>query len=192
MLHNLISRCPSIENPTLIYCLGLKKFQALKPLKYFCIFPTYRLFDSVYVEGSSLRYLCYEHSTGRLGEIKVNACQNLRVLYLKSASITDQWLCDLNTKFPHLHSLTLFSCDLLEKVHISSHSLKDFTLINFRKLQEAEIDTPNLQKTTAKFDLHSGMQLNTDWLLELREFLEKPIQIKTLVLGLFGEVRLDK
>ena len=90
MLHNLIYRCPSIENLTLIYCLGLKKFQALKPLKYFCIFPTLRLFYSVYVEGSSLRYLRYEHSTGRLGEIKVNACQNLRVLYLKSASITDQ------------------------------------------------------------------------------------------------------
>uniref|UniRef100_A0A7N2R087 F-box domain-containing protein n=1 Tax=Quercus lobata TaxID=97700 RepID=A0A7N2R087_QUELO len=211
MLHNLISRCPSIENLSLIYCLGLKKFQALKPLKYFCIFPTYRLFESVYVEGSSLRYLRYEHPNGRLGEIKVNACQNLGVLYLKSASITDQWLYDLNTKFPHLHSLTLFSCDLLEKVHISSHSLKNFTLIKGCELRETEIDTPNLQnfivdygfkrpfpklsfksapcQTTAKFHLDSRMQLNTDWLLELREFLEKPIQIKTLFLHLFGKVK---
>ena len=28
MLHNLISRCPSIENLTLIYCLGLKKISS--------------------------------------------------------------------------------------------------------------------------------------------------------------------
>ena len=83
MLHNLISLCPSIENLTLIYCLGLKKFQALKPLKYFCIFPTYGLFESVYVEGSSLRYLRYEHPNGRWGEIKVNACHNLKSIILK-------------------------------------------------------------------------------------------------------------
>ena len=138
----------------------------------------------------------------------------LRVLYLKGASITDQWLYDLNTKFPHLHTLTLFSCDLLETVHISSHSLKNFTLIKGYELRETQIDTPNLQnfivdngfkrpfpklsfksapcQTTAKFDLHCRMQLNTDWLLELREFLEKPIQIKTLFLRLSGNVRLDK
>ena len=209
MLHNLISRCPSIENLTLIYCLGLKKFQALKPLKYFCIFPGVGL-KSVYVEGSSFRYLRYDHPTGRLGEIKVNACQNLRELYLVSASITDQWLYDLNTKMPHLHSLTLQCCDMLEEVHISSHSLKSFTLIYCHELREAEIDTPNLQdfivgisikksfpkfsfksaplQTTATFYLHGG--LNTDWFLELREFLEKPIQIKTLTLN--GQVRLDK
>ncbi|KAF3974096.1 hypothetical protein CMV_002551 [Castanea mollissima] len=202
MLQNLISCCPSIEHLTLIYCLGLKKFQALKPLKYFCIYPEVGL-QSVYVEGSSFRYLRYDHPTGRLGEIKVNACQNLRELYLVSASITDQWLYDLNTKMPHLHSLTLHSCDKLEKVHISSHSLKSFTLIGCHKLREAEIDTPNLQdfiiaigakksfpklsfksaplQTTVKFYLHGG--LNTDWFLELREFLEKPIQIMTLTLN---------
>ena len=141
----------------------------------------------------------------------------LRVLYLKGASITDQWLYDLNTKFPHLHTLTLFSCDLLETVHISSHSLNMLTIRICKKLREGEIDTPNLRNFKVysydkfpKLSLKSGgscqtsaycltnsrldyqYHLNTDWLLELREFLKNAIWAKTLYLDIKGQVCLDK
>nr|POE57047.1 putative f-box/lrr-repeat protein [Quercus suber] len=210
MLQNLVSHCPSIEHLTLFLCYGFKKFQALKPLKYFYITPELDL-EAVYVEGPSFRYLRFEQFAGKLGEIKVNACQNLRELHLESAGITDQCLHDFNTKFPHLHSLILRFCNKLETVHISSHSLKRFILCLDElngKLREAEIDTPNLQdfhvgcsgkfpklsfksgpcRTRAELYLSSSRhQLNTNWFLELREFLEN-IRAKTTFLSLHGQV----
>ncbi|KAL4654475.1 hypothetical protein ACB092_01G381600 [Castanea dentata] len=148
MLQNLVSCCPSIEHLTLEYCVGLKKFHAHAPLKYLTILTLDEL-ETVYIEGSSIRNLDYcsigEELGEELGEIKVNACPNLRVLSLTGASITDQCLYDLGTKFPHLQTLYLSHCNMLETVHISSPSLNMLRLRFCKKLREAEIDTPNLR-----------------------------------------------
>ena len=216
MLQNLVSCCPSIEHLTLKYCVGLKKFHAHAPLKYLTISSLPKLETVYYIEGSSIRNLIYGYSIGEeLGEIKVNACQNLRVLSLTGASITDQCLYDLGTKFPHLQTLNLSHCNMLETVHISSPSLNTLILWFCNKIREGEIDTPNLRNFKVysndkfpKLSLKSGgscqtsaycktsrisnYHLNTDWLLELREFLKNAIRAKTFSLDIKGQVRLDK
>ena len=218
MLQNLVSCCPSIEHLTLKYCVGLKKFHAHAPLKYLTISSLPKLETVYYIEGSSIRNLIYGYSIGEeLGEIKVNACQNLRVLSLTGASITDQCLYDLGTKFPHLQTLNLSHCNMLETVHISSPSLNTLILWVCKKIREGEIDTPNLRNFKVynydkfpKLSLKSGgscqtsaycltnsrldyqYHLNTDWLLELREFLKNAIWAKTLSLDIKGQVCLDK
>ena len=145
MHQNLVSCYPSIEHLTLEYCVGLKKFHAHAPLKYLTILSLDKLETVYYIEGSSIRNLIYGYSIGgELGEIKVNACQNL-VLSLIAASIIDQCLYNLGTKFPHLQTLDLSHCNMLETVHISSPSLNMLILWFYKKIREGEIDTPNLQ-----------------------------------------------
>lgn len=79
MLQNLVSFCPSIEHLTLEYCIGLKNFHAHAPLKYLTIMSLDKLETVYYIEGSSIRNLDYSYSIGEeLGEIEVNACQNLK------------------------------------------------------------------------------------------------------------------
>ncbi|XP_074284609.1 FBD-associated F-box protein At4g10400-like [Silene latifolia] len=76
--------------------------------------------------------------------MNVVALKNLRELVFDCVSITDDIVSELSNGLVALESLVLSQCIMLERVNISSNSLKQLQITNCMWLKKARIDTPNL------------------------------------------------
>nr|XP_027099179.1 F-box protein At3g59000-like [Coffea arabica] len=69
---------------------------------------------------------------------------NLKLLVFDHIGISDNFFDHFRTKLPHVEDLKITSCDLLNTVKISSESLKLIQLKFNKKLEELQVDAPNI------------------------------------------------
>ncbi|GAU27394.1 hypothetical protein TSUD_356290 [Trifolium subterraneum] len=152
MFEHLISFCPSIEYISLYHCTVLSPFQPIKALSMSGLQKLKAVdvsgIHDIFIDSPSLEKLVYIYSSDSNTPPKIDfdKCRNLKELYLENVTsfiLTDKWFLDLFSKFPFLESLKLKSCQLSEKIDISSFRLKVLELLTCY-LKEVNIDAPNL------------------------------------------------
>lgn len=76
--------------------------------------------------------------------INIDTCLSLRFLLFQGAKIIDSWLNNLLPRLPFLERLELEGCHNLQRIKISSGTLKRLILHCCKELVEVEIDAPSL------------------------------------------------
>jgi len=153
----------------------------------------------VSIDASSLENLCYSSNHAR-SKIDFDRCRNLKELYLWSvaSTSTNKWFLELFPKFPFLESLKLNSCDMPEKIDISSVRLKRLEFWHSSNLKEVNIDSPNplsfgysgygaseptisFLKNSSQLEVYIRIAVDCKDLCNLREFVQniKPNNVLT-------------
>ncbi|GMY20406.1 putative F-box protein At1g49610 [Fagus crenata] len=198
IIQKIVAGSPVIEDMRFTSCLGLKsiKFEGLT--KAMSIELTYNGdLERVELEAPNL-YSLYIHQKKQC-EINLVSCSNLKMLALSAPSITDKWLHDHLSQLPLIEYLNIHGCHKLERLKISSHSLKTFYMMYSKKdeLVEIDIDTPNLcnfaycghtvkpfssTKMALSEAIYQMVQPIAPWNVEKIEFLAKLNNSKLLTL----------
>ena len=147
-IHKLVAGCPVIQDMRFQRCRELKniKFEGLTKAKSIEVAYNDDL-ERIELEASNL-YSLYINQEGKNCEINLVSCNNVKMLTLSVFNITDEWFHDYFSQLPLIEYLNLHACRMLERIRISSHSLKTLYLMDCYsyKLVEVNIDTPNLRK----------------------------------------------
>ncbi|XP_065631982.1 F-box/LRR-repeat protein 25 [Quercus suber] len=140
-IQKLVAGRPVIED---MKCHGLKsiKFSGLIKAKLIEVELNDDL-ERVELEASNLCRVVISQT--KQCEINLLSCNNLRMLTLSAPNITDKWLHNHFSQLPLIDYLSVYS-HTLERLKISSHSLKTLYLMHWGSLIEVDIDTPNLCK----------------------------------------------
>ncbi|XP_075665122.1 F-box/LRR-repeat protein At5g02910-like [Castanea sativa] len=203
IIQDIIRCCPFITDFSIIGCHGLKNLEISK-LPKLCkveVVPLEQQVENIKVEAANLQHFSFTYSRQRQCSLDITACQNLKELYLTDLSITDQNLHFNISRFPHLETLEVSGCIMLERVKISAQRLRMLTFEACQKLLELEIDSPNLssfkflslenvfptivpKNAPCPFELTIVLDnlIDTLWFLKLREFLVMSNQRKVLKL----------
>ena len=129
-----------------------------------------------------------------------------RIILDRFEHYTDQYLHFNISRFPHLETLEVSGCIMLERVKISAQRLRMLTFDACEKLLELEIDSPNLssfkyrnlenifpmifpKNASCPFELTFTLDnlVDTLWFLKLREVLVMSNQRKVLKLTVICE-----
>ena len=129
MLENIVRSCPLIEILEIIWCDGIRNLNVtnlhnLKRLR---------------LEGVQRDPMVPSELT--LGEHKY---QNLTSLLLRDVRINDNFFVKLGDRFPRLENLSIQLCEDVQRIKISSPSLKTIQLVNNVRLMEAQFDAPSI------------------------------------------------
>ncbi|GMY20403.1 putative F-box protein At1g49610 [Fagus crenata] len=198
IIQKIVAGSPVIEDMSFTSCHGLKsiKFEGLT--KAMSIELTYNGdLERVELEAPNL-YSLYINQKKQC-EINLVSCSNLKMLALSAPSITDKWLHDHLSQLPLIEYLDIHGCHKLERLKISSNSLKTFYMMYSKKdeLVEIDIDTPNLRNfaycghTVKPFSstnmalskaIYQMVQPIAPWNVEKIEFLAKLNNSKLLTL----------
>jgi hypothetical protein len=179
-IHKLVVGCPVIQDMRFHRCHELKsmKFEGLTNAKSIVVEYNHGL-EIVELEASNLYSLLIHHH--RRCEIKLVSCNNLKRLSLRVPNTTDKWFHDHLSQLPKIEFLEIDDCYMLERLKISSHSLKrlnlalsGFTLWG-KTLVEVDIDTPNLCKLAYRCSASIPFSLNALALSEATYHEMKPI-----------------
>nr|POE69308.1 hypothetical protein CFP56_42884 [Quercus suber] len=101
----------------------------------------YNILKKVELEASNL-YDAYIQENEAC-DINLINCKNLKKLELYTECMTDEWFHYHISQLAHIEKL-IIHCNMLEKIKISSQSLKALFLLKCDKLVEVKIDTPKL------------------------------------------------
>ncbi|TMW87716.1 hypothetical protein EJD97_019584 [Solanum chilense] len=193
---NFIPKCPLLVLLTLINCDNLNELAVphLNCLENLHV-NTRKKITKIEVKAQNLLefHLCSPAVT----KLDLSASTKLQLLHIDSAKVPDSFPYDICSPFPSLKSLCLILCRGLKKIKIVSPLLENLTLNNIIDLEEAFIDTPNLQlfnviysfKFKAPCPIVGSRQMKvemgaraTNNLLELRTFAENLGENTTLSL----------
>ncbi|KAJ9159204.1 hypothetical protein P3X46_024726 [Hevea brasiliensis] len=154
-ISKLIAGSPLIEDMSFISCFGIKTLQIfnLINLVQFHVSIIARL-ERLEIEAPNLHSLTLRGSTWA-SVLKVACLKNLKSLAIYRAPISDKWLHEQLNKFPHLESLSLHECDILENIKISSSSLHKLYIKSCEKVARVQIHTPNLHIFSYRGDIIS-------------------------------------
>ncbi|OMO66382.1 Mannose-binding lectin [Corchorus olitorius] len=203
MIEKLIHGCPHLEDFRLVYCSGLRSFAVsdLPKLKRVDLHSCKGL-KKVKVQATNLETFWYHAKKSRPCTIDLSTCNSLKILTLEDAKLEDELFQNHLSCYPVLEKLVLSKCNALKNITISSFRLKTLILRECKKLEEVDIDTPNLVSfeykgdtdkmpfsslnpaslKEAKLYFKSSKQaearfcngdVRTPWFARLQEFLEK-------------------
>ncbi|XP_023903788.2 F-box protein At5g03100 [Quercus suber] len=144
IIQEIIRTCPFITDFGIVRCQGFKTLDIskLSKLSRVEVASLEQEVDSIKVEAANIQHFRFIKSHQRL--LDITACQNLKELYLRDLSITDQYLNFNIFRFPHLETLHVIGCNMLKRVKISAQRLRMLKINACQKLEELEIDSPNL------------------------------------------------
>ncbi|KAK2353035.1 FBD-associated F-box protein [Trifolium repens] len=147
-IERLISCCPLIEIIFLIFCGGRMKslsMHGLQKLKKVVVDGIKKVYID---EASTLKSLYYGHycldAPFKIDYIQCKYFKHLLLRLNSTTIITTKWFLELFPKFQFLETLEILNCVLSEKINISSVQLKHLEVSDCSKLEEANIDAPNL------------------------------------------------
>ncbi|KAA8540314.1 hypothetical protein F0562_024123 [Nyssa sinensis] len=145
IIQSLIGSCPLIEDLRLIHCSGLEYLHvsALLKLNRIEVHECHGL-KWVEVVIPNLQTFWYHGKGSMPCKINLAACGNLKTLTLKDTDMTDELFQEQIIKFSDLEDLVLKECNTLQRITILSQKLKRLALLRCEKLEEANIDAPNL------------------------------------------------
>ncbi|KAI3463287.1 hypothetical protein Pfo_019950 [Paulownia fortunei] len=138
-------RCPLIEDLRIVCCIGLSRLaiRSLLKLRRVEVHECGNL-SCIEIAASNLESFWYHAKKHQQCKIDLKGSGNLKNLTLKDCKMTDTAFQDCISKCPLLEKLVLHECTSLERLTILSGKLKSLALIQCVKLQEANIDAPNL------------------------------------------------
>ncbi|PWA73683.1 F-box domain, Leucine-rich repeat domain, L domain-like protein [Artemisia annua] len=203
-IKRLIIGCPLLEELIVDFCYGFKRF---------CVYGLQHLLlvdmcfngelERIDIDAPNIRYLILADFEGRgAPSMNMALCNKLTTLsYTGYPSPTLNDVTDLLSNFPYLETLFLDLPDARNKLKLSSHSLRTFTLLTACDLEDIDISTPNLLLFNYKANSHNPGPLvmnsvhskarmeccledsiDTLWFPKLRRFLDKKIRFKELKL----------
>ncbi|TXG67268.1 hypothetical protein EZV62_008543 [Acer yangbiense] len=203
MLQKLMSRCSLLEDLHLS-CLALKHIYVSKlhKLKIISIRESpdeLQKVRSVEIVVPSLEQFSLDCNGSIL--IDMVECPNLMVLELSRVLFTEHEFHVLISNFPLLEDLSVNSCDLLERITISSNLLKNLSICFCDNLKAIDIDALNLLSFSYchnpipvcsmnapcpwKVELGTDeVDLDTQWYIKIKEFLAGSNQIEDVILTL--------
>jgi hypothetical protein len=197
-IQHLISCCPLIEYIHLITCYVLSPssgtiglFEPINALSLSGLQKLKRVIvlgiQEVFIDAPSLEKLGYGlNNSDEPFKIDFDRCRNLKELrfgFMTSTFFTNKWFLDLFPKFPFLESLELISCELCERINISSVRLKVLKLLGCYNFKEVNIDAPNLLSCECEY-------YDTDSLNPIISFLRNSSQLKVKIMTEFAFVDL--
>ncbi|KAI4345344.1 hypothetical protein L6164_012476 [Bauhinia variegata] len=104
--------------------------------------------QDVHVEAESLDSFSYVGvDVDKECEINISVCQrlqNLTLVELKGAAVTDEWVNTNISAFSFLHVLVLKGCMFLENIELKNEKLETLVLEYCHNLKKADIDATNL------------------------------------------------
>ena len=202
IIQEITRTCPFITDFGIVRCQGFKTLDIskLSKLSRVEVASLEQEVESIKVEAANIQHFRFIKSHQRL--LDITACQNLKELYLRDLSITDQYLNFNIFRFPHLETLHVIGCNMLKRVKISAQRLRMLKINACQELEELEIDSPNLssfvfcsfensipmifsKNAPCPFELTFIVHFNDTlwfsfWLLQLSELLEMSNQRKVL------------
>ncbi|XP_065631101.1 uncharacterized protein LOC111995127 [Quercus suber] len=100
--------------------------------------------ETVELESSNIYHVHIQQFEA--SKINLVPCKNLKLLMLGKLHITDSCFNYHISQLPLIEYLSVYWCDKLESIKISSHRLKTLHILKCDKLVEVEINTPMLCK----------------------------------------------
>ncbi|KAI3458590.1 hypothetical protein Pfo_015253 [Paulownia fortunei] len=193
-LHDIMFGCPSLEDFTLMECVGLKilVIPCLPKLKRLTVHDI-ETFERIDIEAINLESFHYRGS-GKMLNIFIASLKYLKELYIDSAQITDDLFEDLISKLPVLKTLELTRCFGITRVAISHCFLENLSLCHKSSLLTLHIETPilqsfeyaaerlpdqfsinapSLQESALRLTTGFSPCIDTRWFLTLRVYLSK-------------------
>ena len=145
IIQNLVAGCPVIEDIGIEECRGLKsiQFSGLPKVKAIEL-KSNKGVEKVELEASNIYHLHIQQFEA--SKINLLPCKNLKLLKLGKLHITDSCFNYHISQLPLIEYLSVYWCDKLENIKISSHRLETFHIMKCDKLVEVEINTPKLCK----------------------------------------------
>ncbi|KAK0597204.1 hypothetical protein LWI29_022974 [Acer saccharum] len=206
MLQKLTSECVLLEELSMSDCWGSKcvhVFEAYK-LKIISISVSSNELESIKIVVPSLQELFLKSSNPQSRKIDVDGCTNMNTLELEGFTIVDREFHHLMSKFSALENLKVVWCQSLERLAISSDRLKNLSIVTCSDLKAITIDTPNLVSFVYasnpvpisstmkapcpwKVDLKNKDDPDTQWYLNIKEFIGVSNQIEDLTLHVTSE-----
>ncbi|KAK2983845.1 hypothetical protein RJ640_008521 [Escallonia rubra] len=184
MIQSFIRCCSLLEDLRLINCTGLRTLHVstLHKLNRIEVHECHGL-KSVEIELRNLRtFWFYGKITNSQCKINLAGCENLRNLTLNDPFLTDESFHNLIAKFPFLEQLVLTECNKLERITILSGKLKRLALVRCKKLEEANIDAPNLFSFEYTGDKVPFSSMNISCIREAKLHIESGRWVKSLIL----------
>ncbi|XP_065631077.1 F-box/LRR-repeat protein 25-like [Quercus suber] len=147
IIQNLVAGCPVIEDIGIEDCRGLKSVQFSGLPKDKAIeLKNNKGVETVELEASNIYHVHIQQFEA--SKINLVPCKNLKLLKLGKLHITDSCFNYHTSQLPLIEYLSVYWCDKLESIKISSHRLKTLHILKCNKLVEVEINTPKLCKLT--------------------------------------------
>ncbi|XP_050280144.1 putative F-box/LRR-repeat protein At4g00320 [Quercus robur] len=145
IIQNLVAGCPVIEDIGIENCCGLKciQFSGLPKVKSIEL-KSNKGVETVELEASNIYHVHIQQFEA--SKINLVPCKNLKLLMLGKLHITDSCFNYHISQLPLIEYLSVYWCDKLESIKISSHRLKTLHILKCDKLVEVEINTPKLCK----------------------------------------------
>lgn len=145
IIQNLVAGCPVIEDIGIEDCSGLKciQFSGLPKVKAIELKSNNGV-ETVELESSNIYHVHIQQFEA--SKINLVPCKNLKLLMLGKLHITDSCFNYHISQLPLIEYLSVYWCDKLESIKISSHCLKTLHILKCDKLVEVEINTPMLCK----------------------------------------------
>ncbi|KAK6153612.1 hypothetical protein DH2020_013251 [Rehmannia glutinosa] len=137
--------CPLLEDLRFVCCRGVFNIviSSLLNLKRVEVHKCGQV-SSIQIAAPNLESFWYHAEGHQECKIDLKGSGNLKTLTLKDCKMTDTAFQDCISKCPLLEKLVLHKCANLERLTILSEKLKSLSLIQCVKLQEVNIDAPNL------------------------------------------------
>ncbi|PIN19802.1 hypothetical protein CDL12_07512 [Handroanthus impetiginosus] len=137
--------CPLIEDLRLVRCRVLLRLaiSGLRKLRRVEVHECPKL-SCIQIAASNLESFWYHAEKHQECKIDLKGSGNLKSLTLKDLKMKDTAFQEFISKCPLLEMLVLNECTSLERLTILSGKLTSLTLIQCTKLDEVNIDAPNL------------------------------------------------
>ena len=132
IIQNLVAGCPVIEDIGIEECCGLKSIQISGLPKVKAIeLKSNKGVEKVELEASNIYHLHIQQFEA--SKINLLPCKNLKLLKLGKLHITDSCFNYHISQLPLIEYLSVYWCDKLESIKISSHHLETFHIMKCDK-----------------------------------------------------------
>lgn len=137
--------CPLLEDLRLVCCTGLSSLTipSLDKLRRVEVHECASLI-SIEIMAPNLETFWYHARKHQYCDINLEGCETLRNLTLRDCRMTDTKFQSYTSKCPLIENLVLQECSRVKRLTILSARMKSLALSKCTKLQEVNIDAPNL------------------------------------------------